>query len=72
MCHRRKRARLTGHADASEGSRIVEAASLVLARMTLAFVDVRLASRSGEALGAIARERTRCVDAYTVVLAGGT
>lgn len=40
--------------------------------MRLALVDVGLAARSGEALGAVARERSGRVDADAVVFAGGS
>lgn len=61
---------LTGHADASKGPRIVQAGTVVLTGMGLALVYVRLASWTGESLGAIAREGPGCVHADTVVLAG--
>lgn len=61
---------LTRHADASESPRIVQAGTVVLARMRLALVHVRLASRPSESLRAIAREGSGRVHADAVVLAG--
>lgn len=62
----------TWHTDASEGPWIVETGSVVLARVRLALVDVGLAPRSGESLGAVAGERARRVHAHSVVLARRT
>jgi hypothetical protein len=62
---------LTGHADASEGARVVQAGAVVLTRMRLALIHVRLAARSREALRAVAGKRARRVDAHAVVLTWG-
>lgn len=61
---------LTRHADTSESPRIVQAGTVVLAGMRLALVHVRLASRPGESLRAIAREGPGGVHTDPVVLAG--
>lgn len=47
---------LTRHADTAEGPRVVQARAVVPARVALALVDVGLASGTGEANGAVARE----------------
>lgn len=60
---------LTWHADAAEGSRVVQTGAVVLARVTLALVDVGLAARTREALGAVAREAAGRVHADAVMLA---
>lgn len=41
---------LTWHAYASKCARVVQAASVILTRMTFAFVDICFASRSSKAL----------------------
>lgn len=62
----------TWHANASEGSWVVQAASFILTRMGFALVDVCLASWSGEALTTVAGERSRDVHADTVMFTGWT
>lgn len=61
--------KLTWHTDTSEGARIVQTGTVVLTRVRLTLVDVGLTARTGEPLGAVAHERTRRVDADTVVFA---
>lgn len=62
----------TWHADASKCPRVVQTASIILARMTLTFINIRLASRTRETLRAIACKRTGCVHALAVVFAWRT
>ena len=61
--------RLTRHANTSVNGRLIDASSLVLARIRLAFVDVDFAADPGEAGFALAFERSGGVDARTVVFA---
>lgn len=60
----------TRHANASKSTTFIEAGAVILAGVGVAFVDVDFATGSGEALGAIANERARGVDANAVVFAG--
>lgn len=60
---------LTWHANASKCARVVQAASIILARMAFAFVDIRFAARPGKPLRAIACKRTGRIDAFAVVFA---
>lgn len=64
----RKKSLITWHADASKSARIVETTSLILARMRFALVDVRLTTRSSEALTTVASKRAGNVDAKTIML----
>ena len=60
---------LTRHADASECSALIQAGTVILAGIRVAFVDVDFATRPGESAGAVAAERAGRVDAKAVVLA---
>ena len=60
----------TWHADATKGAALAETGAIVLAGIRVAFVDVDLAARAGEAARAVALEGARRVDAEAVVLAG--
>lgn len=62
----------TRHADAAEGSRVVETGAIVLTGMGFALVHVRFASRPRESLRTVAGERAGRVHANTVVLARGS
>ena len=44
---------LTGHADTTEGAPLVQTRALVMARVTLALVDVDLAARPCKPFGAV-------------------
>lgn len=67
-----KKSSLTRHADAAEGSRVVETGAIVLTGMGFALVHVRFASRPRESLRTVAGERAGRVHANTVVLARGS
>lgn len=69
---RGKKSSLTRHADAAEGSRVVETGAIVLTGMGFALVHVRFASRPRESLRAVASERAGRVHANTIVLARGS
>ena len=60
--------RLTGHAKATIATALVNACTLILAGIRLAFVDVCFATRTTEPGGAIAAIRSRDVDTDTFVL----
>ena len=60
---------LTGHADASESSSLVDAGSLVHAGVGLALVDVDLAPATSETGRAVAPVRARSVHANSAVFA---
>lgn len=59
---------LTWHTDAAECSSFIEAGSIIFAGVWLAFVDVHLATRSGEADGAVAAECARSVNTDAAML----
>lgn len=59
----------TWHADTAESSSFIQTSSIVLAGIRVAFIDVDFASRSGESARAITTERSRSIDAESVVFA---
>lgn len=69
---RRIEKELTGHADATKRSRIVQTGTVILTRVGLALVHVRLASRSCESLRAVTSKGAGRIHANSVVLARRT